>query len=108
MATVSRELISRFPGVLEYSSIWMEDITHTTAQGTKEFTLTNTNKMIHSYEGCMGLKTGSTSVAKYCVSSVARRENVELIAVVMGAPEPKGRFADAAAMLNYGLSLIHI
>lgn len=105
VATVSRELISRFPGVLEYSSIWMEDITHTTAQGTKEFTLTNTNKMIHSYEGCMGLKTGSTSVAKYCVSSVARRENVELIAVVMGAPEPKGRFADAAAMLNYGFGI---
>ena len=108
VATVSRELISRFPGVLEYSSIWMEDITHTTAQGTKEFTLTNTNKMIHSYEGCMGLKTGSTSVAKYCVSSVARRENVELIAVVMGASEPKGRFADAAAMLNYGFGICRL
>lgn len=102
VALVSRELVSCFPEILNYSSIWMEDITHVTAQGSKKFTLTNTNKLIHSYEGCLGLKTGSTSAAKYCVSAAAQRDGVELIAVVMGAPEPKSRFADAAALLNYG------
>lgn len=102
VAIVSRELIQRFPKVLEYSSIWMEDITHVTAQGTKPFTLTNTNKLISSYDGCVGLKTGSTSVAKYCVSAVAQRDGITLIAVVMGAPDHKVRFADASAMLNYG------
>ena len=101
VAIVSRELIQRFPKVLEYSSIWMEDITHVTAQGTKPFTLTNTNKLISSYDGCVGLKTGSTSVAKYCVSAVAQRDGITLIAVVMGAPDHKVRFADASAMLNY-------
>ena len=102
VAVVSRELIERYPKILEYSSIWMEDITHVTAQGTKPFTLTNTNKLISSYDGCVGLKTGSTSVAKYCVSAVAQRDGITLIAVVMGAPDHKVRFADATAMLNYG------
>ena len=102
IALMSRELIRRYPQVLEYSSIWMEDITHVTAQGTKPFTLTNTNKLISSYDGCVGLKTGSTSVAKYCVSAVAQRDGITLIAVVMGAPDHKVRFADASAMLNYG------
>ncbi len=102
VAAVSRELIRRYPQILEYSSIWMEDITHVTAQGTKPFTLTNTNKLISTYDGCVGLKTGSTSVAKYCVSAVAKRDGITLIAVVMGAPDHKVRFADATAMLNYG------
>jgi D-alanyl-D-alanine carboxypeptidase (penicillin-binding protein 5/6) len=80
----------------------MEDITHTTQQGSKEFTLTNTNKLVRGYKGCVGLKTGSTSVAKFCVSAVATRNDVSLISVVMGAPDPKLRFKDAATMLNYG------
>ena len=102
VATASRELIERYPKILEYSSIWMEDITHVTAQGTKPFTLTNTNKLISTYDGCVGLKTGSTSVAKYCVSAVAQRDGITLIAVVMGAPDHKVRFADATTLLNYG------
>ena len=104
VAIVSRELITRFPRILEYSSIWMENIIHRTAQGEKEFCLTNTNKLIRSYEGCVGLKTGSTSLAKYCVSAVASRNNITLISVVMAAPDYKVRFKDAAAMLNYGFS----
>ena len=64
IAIMSRELITKYPKILEYSSIWMENITHVTRQGTKEFGLTNTNKLIRSYEGCVGLKTGSTSIAK--------------------------------------------
>lgn len=102
VAIVSRELITRFPRILEYSSIWMENIIHRTAQGEKEFCLTNTNKLIRSYEGCVGLKTGSTSVAKYCVSAVAQRGEMTLLAVVMGAPDAKARFKDAAALLDYG------
>lgn len=102
VAIVSRELITRFPRILNYSSIWMENIIHRTAQGEKEFCLTNTNKLIRSYEGCIGLKTGSTSVAKYCVSAVARRGEMTLLAVVMGAPDAKVRFKDAAALLDYG------
>lgn len=102
VAIVSRELITRFPRILEYSSIWMENIIHRTAQEEKEFCLTNTNKLIRSYEGCVGLKTGSTSVAKYCVSAVAQRGEMTLLAVVMGAPDAKMRFKDAAALLDYG------
>lgn len=105
VATMSRELIRRFPKVLEYASIWMENITHVTQQGTKEFCLTNTNKLIRSYEGCRGLKTGSTSAAKFCVSAVAERNGIQLLAVVMGAPDPKVRFKDAAALLNYGFGI---
>lgn len=104
IAIMSQELITKYPKILEYSSIWMENITHVTRQGTKEFGLTNTNKLIRSYEGCVGLKTGSTSIAKYCLSAVAKRNDITLIAVVMAAPDYKVRFKDAASMLNYGFS----
>ena len=102
VARMSRELITKYPQRLKYSSIWMENITHVTAQGTKEFGLTNTNKLIRSLDGCVGLKTGSTSKARFCVSAVAKRENLMLLAVVMGAPDSKIRNRDAASLLNYG------
>ena len=104
IAIMSRELITKYPKILEYSSIWMDNITHVTRQGSSEFGLTNTNKLIRSYEGCVGLKTGSTSIAKYCLSAVAKRNGITLIAVVMAAPDYKVRFKDAASMLNYGFS----
>ena len=104
IAIMSKELITKYPKILEYSSIWMENITHVTKQGTKEFGLTNTNKLLRSYDGCVGLKTGSTSLAKYCLSAVAKRNKIILIAVVMAAPDYKVRFKDAASMLNYGFS----
>ena len=102
VARMSRELITKYPQILNYSSIWMENITHVTAQGTKEFGLTNTNKLIRSLDGCVGLKTGSTSKARFCVSAVAKRENLMLLAVVMGPPDSKIRNRDASSMLNYG------
>lgn len=102
VAVMSRELVVRYPKILEYSSVWMDTITHVTRQGSSEFGLTNTNKLIRGYEGCVGLKTGSTSIAKYCVSTVAVRNGITLISVVMTAPDYKVRFSDAAAMLNYG------
>lgn len=108
VALVSRELIRRFPQIFDYSSIWMENITHVTKQGTKEFGLTNTNKLIRSYDGCVGLKTGSTSVARFCVSAAARRGEVLLLAVVMGAPDSKTRNRDAAALLNYGFGVCNL
>lgn len=104
IALMSRELITRYPEILAYSSIWMENITHVTKKGSSAFTLTNTNKLLRSYEGCTGLKTGSTSIAKYCLSAVAERNGITLIASVMAAPDPKTRFRDAATLLNYGFS----
>lgn len=104
IALMSRELITRYPQILTYSSIWMEDIIHVTRKGSSRFTLTNTNKLLRSYEGCKGLKTGSTSIAKYCLSAVAERNGVTLIASVMAAPDPKTRFRDAASLFNYGFS----
>lgn len=104
IALMSRELITRYPQILTYSSIWMEDITHVTRKGSSKFTLTNTNKLLRNYEGCVGLKTGSTSIAKYCLSAVAERNGITLIASVMAAPDPKTRFRDAASLLNYGFS----
>ena len=101
---MSRELITKYPEILSYSSIWMEDITHMTSRGSSTFTLTNTNKLLRSYEGCVGLKTGSTSLAKFCLSAVAQRDGITLISVVMTAPDYKVRLNDAAAMLNYGFS----
>lgn len=104
VALMSRELITRYPQVLTYSSIWMEDITHVTRNGTEPFTLTNTNKLIRSYEGCVGLKTGSTSTAGFCLSAVAERDGITLISVVMGASDSKERLKDAAALLDYGFA----
>lgn len=102
IALMSRELITRFPQVYDYTTIWMDTITHVTRRGSSEFGLANTNKLLRSYDGCMGLKTGSTSKALFCVSATAVRNDIELISVVMAGPDSKTRFADAAAMLNYG------
>ncbi len=104
VALMSRELLYRFPQVTQYSDIWMEDITHVTAKGSSTFTLTNTNKLLRSFDGCDGLKTGSTSLAKYCLSATAQRNGIRLIGVVMTAPDTKTRFADAGTLLNYGFS----
>ncbi len=104
VALMSRELLCRFPQVTEYSRIWMEDITHVTARGSSRFTLTNTNKLLRSFDGCDGLKTGSTSLAGCCLSATAARNGIRLISVVMTAPDTKTRFADAGALLNYGFS----
>lgn len=108
VALMSRELITRHPEIHNYCTIWMENITHTTAKGTTEFGLANTNKLIKQYQYATGLKTGSTSLAKYCVSATAKKDDMELIAVVMAAPDYKIRFADATTLLNYGFGKCHI
>ncbi len=96
IALMSRELIKKYPQILSYSSIWMDTIIHNTRQGSKEFGLSNTNRLIRSYQGCVGLKTGSTSKAKFCLSAVAERKGITLIAVVMASPDSKTRARDAA------------
>ena len=75
-----------------------------TEAGTKEFGLSNTNKLLKmatNFE-VTGLKTGSTSIAKYCLSATAKKDGVELIAAIMAAPDFKARFKDAVTLLNYG------
>jgi len=104
IAVMSRELINKYPQIHNYSTIWMENITHVTNQGSKEFGLSNTNKMLKMATNftTTGLKTGSTSIAKYCLSATAEKDGVRLIASIMAAPDYKVRFQDAVTMLNYG------
>ncbi len=108
VAIMSRELITKYPKIFDYTGIWMEDITHTTNRGTETFTLSSTNKLLKSYQWATGLKTGSTSKAKFCLSATARKDNMDLIAVVMGAEEGKIRFSEAITLLSYGYSVSHI
>lgn len=108
VALMSRELITKYPQVHDYSTIWMDTITHVTRRGEKEFQLANTNKLIRQYEWATGLKTGSTSKAKCCLSATAKKNNIELIAVVMAAPNSKIRFSDAIKLLNYGYSVCSV
>ena len=105
VAMISRELITKHPEVFHYTQIWMEDITHKTRQGESAFTLSSTNKLLKQYQWTTGLKTGSTSKAKYCISATANKDGIEMIAVVMGAPDPKARFKDAQTLLSYGFSI---
>lgn len=102
IAVMSRELITEYPEIYDYCTIWMENITHTTKKGTSEFGLTNTNKLIRQYEYATGLKTGSTGKAKFCVSATARKDGMDLIAVIVAAPDSKTRMKDAVTLFNYG------
>ncbi|CDC17545.1 d-alanyl-D-alanine carboxypeptidase [Ruminococcus sp. CAG:55] len=108
IALMSRELMTRYPQIKDYCTVWMENITHTTARGSSEFGLTNTNKLIRQYEYATGLKTGSTGKAKFCVSATASKNGVDLIAVIMGAEDSKSRFKDAVTLLNYGFGKCQI
>ncbi|MBS6396575.1 MAG: D-alanyl-D-alanine carboxypeptidase [Clostridiales bacterium] len=104
VAVMSRELLLNYPEIHEYCTIWMENIIHTTAKGSFEFGLTNTNKLIRQYEYATGLKTGFTSVAGFCVSASAKKDDIELVAVIMGGADSKSRFQDAITLLNSGFA----
>ncbi|MGN0106322.1 MAG: D-alanyl-D-alanine carboxypeptidase family protein [Hominilimicola sp.] len=97
VAIMSRELI-KHKTIFNYTSIWMD-----TLRGGK-FQLANTNKLIRFYEGANGLKTGSTSKALCCLSATAKRNDMQLIAVVLGAPTSAERFSSAKALLDYGFA----
>ena len=102
IALMSKELITKYPQIHDYCMIWMENITHETKKGTTEFGLSNTNKLIRHYEYATGLKTGSTSKAKFCISATAKKDDMELIAVIMAANDSKARNKDAITLFNYG------
>lgn len=102
IALMAQELITRYPQIKSYTTIWMENITHITMQGSKEFGLANTNKLLKQYPYTTGLKTGSTNKAKYCVCATANKDGVELIAVIMGCPNYKDRFTEAQSLLQFG------
>jgi serine-type D-Ala-D-Ala carboxypeptidase (penicillin-binding protein 5/6) len=104
VALMSQELITKFPEVSKYATVWMDTIIHTTKKGESEFGLTNTNRLIRFYNGITGLKTGSTGLAKYCLSATAKRDGMDLIAVIMAAPSTKVRFAEASKLLDYGFA----
>ncbi len=108
VAIMSRELTVNYPEVFDYTTIWMEDIVHETRQGTSKFTLNSTNKLLKQYQYATGLKTGSTSKAKYCLSATASKDGIDLIAVVMGAPDYKVRFADAQTLLTFGFGVCNL
>lgn len=98
IALMSRELLTKHPKILEYTTIWMDSLRD------GKSSLVNTNKLIRNYKGATGLKTGSTSLALYNLSASATRDNLSLIAVVMKAPDGKVRFAEASKLLDYGFS----
>ena len=98
IALMSRELILHHPDIRTYTTIWMDTIRN------GQFQLSNTNRLVRYYEGCTGLKTGSTDSALYCLSATAEREGMELIAVVMKSPTSAQRFESAKAMLTFGFA----
>lgn len=98
IALMSRQLLKYHPDIKKYTTIWMD----TVRGGT--FGLSNTNKLIRFYSGATGLKTGFTSGAGYCLSATAKREGMELIAVVMGCESAQKRTADCKALLDYGFA----
>lgn len=108
IALMSRELITNYPDIFHYTTIWMENITHVTKRGSSEFGLSNTNKLLRQYQGATGLKTGSTSKAGFCLSATAERNHISLIAVVMACQSAKERVKDCASLLDYGFSLCKI
>ena len=85
----------------EYSSVWLENFQHPSGRTTE---MTNTNRLSRFYEGCIGGKTGSTSEAGYCLAVGAKRNNLSLISVVLGANTTKERFKSASDLLNYGFA----
>ena len=98
IALMSRELILHHPDIRRFTTIWMDSL-----RGGESL-LVNTNKLVRFYPGATGLKTGSTSSAKYCISATAEKDGMELIAVVLGGSTSDKRFADAKALLNYGFA----
>mgnify|MGYP005770379105 CR=1 FL=1 len=98
IALMSKELLNKYPQITQYTTIW----TDTLRDGKSE--LTNTNKLLRTYKGATGLKTGSTGLALYNLSASATRDDLSLIAVIMKAPSTKVRFAEATKLLDYGFN----
>ena len=98
IALMSRELMLHHPDIQKYTTIWMDTVRN------GEFGLSNTNKLIRFYNGATGLKTGFTSAAGYCLSATAQRDELHLVAVVMGCETSKERLAACKSLLDYGFA----
>lgn len=98
IAIMSRELLVNHPTITKYTTIWMDSLRD------GKSSLVNTNKLVRNYNGCTGLKTGSTSLALYNLAASATRSDLSLICVIMKAPTTKVRFANAQQLLDYGFS----
>ena len=98
IALMSRELLKNHPDIKKFTTIWMDTVRN------GAFGLSNTNKLVRFYQGATGLKTGFTSQAGYCLSASALRDDMELVAVVMGCESSKDRFAACKSLLDYGFA----
>lgn len=98
IAIMSRELLVNHPSITKYTTIYIDSLRDGKSQ------LVNTNKLIRNYDGCTGLKTGSTSIALYNLSASATRDDLSLIAVIMKGETSQIRFSEATKLLNYGFS----
>lgn len=98
VATMSREMLLHHPEIEEYCTIWMDSLRGGATQ------LVNTNKLLKSYPGITGLKTGTTGGAGVCISASAEREGLRLIAVILGSASGKERFEAATTLLDYGFA----
>lgn len=104
IALMSRELTTKYPEVFNYSTIWMDTITHITRRGASDFGLSNTNKLLKTYPYCTGLKTGYTSGAGFSISATASKDGINLIAVVMGASTKEIRNSEVCKLFDYGFA----
>ena len=98
VAVMSREMLLHHPEVREYCTVWMDTLRGSRTQ------LVNTNKLLKSYPGITGLKTGTTGKAGVCITASAERDGLRLIAVVLGASSGKERFEAAKTLLDYGFA----
>ena len=98
IALMSRELLSKYPEITKYTTIYMDSL----REG--QSSLVNTNKLVRTYNGCTGLKTGSTSQALFNLSATATRDGLSLIAVIMKGPTSAIRFDEAKTLLDYGFN----
>lgn len=104
-AMIARYLVTKHPKVLEYSSIYEDYLREDTEN---KFWLVNTNKLIRFYEGADGLKTGHTDAAKYCLAATAKRNDLRLIAIVLGENDSKVRNSETMSLLNYGFNNLKV
>ena len=100
LAVMSKELL-KHSQILKYTTIWMETITE---GRLSPFTLVNRNKMLRSYNGCDGLKTGFIKESMYCMSATAKRNNLRFISIIMGAPTWQSRNEQAGRLLDAGFA----
>lgn len=103
ISLMSRELLMKHPGVTEFTSTWQAKFREN-VQGKNPVSLDNTNKLVRHYDGTNGLKTGFTRKSGHCLSASAKRNNLQLIAVVLGEPDSSTRFAEARKLLDYGFA----